>query len=190
MKVYKSAIIIVDMVNDFVDKNGLVYYPKNTEILPNVKKAIQLTRDHNNLVIYIKHRYRKNKYDKNLENMRECCIEGTGGEDIYHEFEIDHDKDYIIEKRRYSSFFGTDLDLVLREHNIRNIVVVGTKTNNCIFATAIDGYYLDYNVNVIKECVGTSDDLTNDIYLRDINKYLGTVITLEEYEQALKAGKL
>ena len=95
-----------------------------------------------------------------------------------------------MQKRRYSSFFGTDLDLILRENNIKNIVLVGAKTNNCIHATVIDGYYLDYNVYVIRECVGTSDEETNNIYLRDIHKYLGKVISLDEFSELINTGTL
>lgn len=182
----KKAIIVVDMVYDFVDENGLVFYPKNKEIIPLVNQAIDSARKENQLVIFIQHRYRKDKFDKNLEHMRPCCIEGSGGEEIHHSLHLDKSKDYIIPKRRYSSFFQTDLDSVLREHNVKDIFVVGTKTNNCIYATALDGYYLDYNVHVIRECVGTSDEVTNDIYLRDINKYIGKVISLETYHELIK----
>lgn len=186
----KTAFIVVDMVHDFVDPTGLVHYPKNLEIIPAMNKALEASRSKGHLVIFIQHRYRKDKFDKNLQNMRPCCIEGSGGEEITHLLKVDYKKDYIVQKRRYSSFFGTDLDLILREHDIRNIVVVGTKTNNCIYATVIDGYYLDYNVYVIRDCVGTNDDVTNDIYLRDIHKYLGTVVTLDEYIELVNGGKL
>ena len=42
---------------------------------------------------------------------------------------VDEEKDYVIQKRRYSGFFGTDLDLVLRENGVENVIIVGTKTN-------------------------------------------------------------
>ena len=64
--------------------------------------------------------------------MRPNCIEGTFGIEIDPMLEVDEKKDYVIRKRRYSGFFGTDLDLVLRENEVENVVVVGTKTNCCI----------------------------------------------------------
>ncbi|OQA78888.1 MAG: Peroxyureidoacrylate/ureidoacrylate amidohydrolase RutB [Tenericutes bacterium ADurb.Bin239] len=186
----KTAFIVVDMVHDFVDPTGRVFYSVSLKLIPNINKALAIARKHNHLVIFIQHRYRKDKFDKNLENMRPCCIEGTGGEEITDLLKIDYKKDYIVQKRRYSSFFGTDLDLILRENNIKNIVLVGAKTNNCIHATVIDGYYLDYNVYVIRECVGTSDEETNNIYLRDIHKYLGKVISLDEFSELINTGTL
>ena len=41
----KSALIIVDMVRDFTDPNGLVYYPQNREILPQIRKVLDKCRE-------------------------------------------------------------------------------------------------------------------------------------------------
>jgi nicotinamidase-related amidase len=103
---------------------------------------------------------------------------------------VDPIKDYVIRKRRYSGFFGTDLDLVLRENEIKNTVIVGTKTNCCIRATVTDAYNLDYNAIVIRDCVATDSEVVNQVHLSDIEKYLGRVITADEYIAALKAGEL
>ena len=174
----KTAIIVVDMVYDFTNENGLVYYPQNKEILPNIKKAIDICRENGALVIFMQHCYRRGKPDKNLLHMRPNCIEGSGGEEIDESLTV-LPQDYVIKKRRYSAFFGTDLDLVLRENDIRRVIIVGTKTNCCIRATVTDAYYLDYDVYVIRECVATSDEIVNNVHLTDINKYFRHVIRLE-----------
>lgn len=175
----QSALIVVDMVFDFTDENGLVYYPQNKQILPNIKKVIESCRENGALIIFMQHRYRKDKPDKNLVNMRPNCIEGTGGEDIDKSLDV-RNEDYVIQKRRYSAFIGTDLDLVLREHDIKNVIVVGTKTNCCIRATVSDAYHLDYNVYVVRECVATNDETVNNVHLTDIDKYFGSVVDMEE----------
>lgn len=175
----QSALIVVDMVYDFTDENGLVYYPQNKQILPNIQTVIDCCRKNGALIIFMQHRYRKDKPDKNLVNMRPNCIEGTGGEEIDKSLDV-RPEDYIIQKRRYSAFFGTDLDLVLREHDIKNVIVVGTKTNCCIRATVNDAYHLDYNVFVVRECVATNDETVNNVHLSDIGKYFGRVIGMDE----------
>ena len=177
----KTAIIVVDMVYDFTNENGLVYYPQNKEILPNIKQAVDICRENDCLVIYMTHSYRKDKFDRNLINMRPNCIEGTGGDTIDESLPV-HPEDYVIKKRRYSAFFGTDLDLVLRENEVRRVIVVGTKTNCCIRATVTDAYYLDYDVYVVRECVSTNDPIVNEVHLSDIDNYLGHVITLDKLE--------
>ncbi len=181
----KSALIIVDMVKDFTDENGLVFYPQNREILPKIKEVLEDCRKNNLLIIFLQHSYRANKFDKNLANMRPNCIEGSGGDQIDSMLKVE-DKDYVIKKRRYSGFVGTDLDMVLRENNIKNTIIVGTKTNCCIRATVTDAYNLDYMPIVIRECVATNDQTVNDVHLTDIDKYLGKVITMDELKQQLK----
>ena len=185
----KTALIIVDMVKDFTDPEGLVYYPQNREVLPKIARVLEESRRHGLLTIFLQHCYRKGKPDKNLVNMRPNCIEGSGGEDIDSMLEV-REEDYVIRKRRYSGFFGTDLDLVLRENGIRNVVIVGTKTNCCIRATVTDAYYLDYLPIVIRECVATNDPVVNEVHLTDIHKYFGKVLTMEEYFAALEGGEL
>ena len=183
----RTAILVVDMVYDFTNPQGLVFYPQNLEILPNIARAVEVCRGHDALVIYLQHRYRAGKYDKNLATMRPNCIEGTGGELLDESLTV-LPEDYVIQKRRYSAFFGTDVDLVLREHDIKRLIVVGTKTNCCIRATVTDAYNLDYEVIVISDCVATNDPTVNQVHLSDIQKYLGTVITLAELPELLEAG--
>lgn len=100
------------------------------------------------------------------------------------------EKDYVIQKRRYSGFFGTDLDLVLRENKVENVIIVGTKTNCCIRATVTDAFYLDYNPYVVKECVATNSDIVNEVHLTDIDKYLGDVVDMNTLFTMLDEGTL
>lgn len=176
-----TALVIVDMVKDFTDPNGLVYYPENREILKKIKFVLDKCRDNNKLIIFLQHYNRKDKPDRRIEKMRVNCIEGSGGENIDPMLPVDLKKDYVIKKRRYSGFFSTDLDMVLKEHNIDNLVIVGTKTNCCIRATVTDAYYLNYNPIVLRDCVATNSDTVNEVHLQDISKYFGSVITSEEF---------
>lgn len=182
--------IIVDMVRDFTQPGGKVFYPQNREILPNIREVLDDCRSHGCLIVFMRNSYRKGKFDKNLETMRVNCIEGTGGDEIDPALPVNPKTDYVIKKRRYSSFFGTDLDLVLRENHVRNVIVVGTKTNCCIRATVTDAYYLDYDVYVVKECVATNDETVNRVHLQDIDKYLGHVITMQQLSEKLEGNLL
>ena len=212
----KTALIIVDMVRDFTDPEGLVFYPENQKILPRIKKVLDESRKHELLIVFLQHCNRKDKVDKKAQSMRpNCiegtfgieidpmlevdkkaqsmrpnCIEGTFGIEIDPMLEVDEKKDYVIRKRRYSGFFGTDLDLVLRENEVENVVVVGTKTNCCIRATVTDAFYLNYNPYVIRECVATNSETVNEVHLTDIDKYLGKVIDMNTFSKMLEEGQL
>lgn len=99
----KTALIIVDMVYDFTNPNGLAFYPQTHDILPNIVKTIDICRENNVMIVFMQHCYRKDKLDKNLIKMRPNCIEGSGGEAIDSSLTV-LPQDYVIKKRRYSAF--------------------------------------------------------------------------------------
>ena len=186
----KTALLVVDMVYDFAHPDGLVYYPQNEAILPKIKQLLDVTRKHDVLNIFVADSHREHKYDKELTMVRKHCLAGTGGDELMDSLEFDEVKEFKINKRRYSSFYGTDLDLILREHRVENTIIVGTKTNCCIRSTVHDAYYLNYNVFVVRDCVATNDDVVNEVHLTDIDKYYGTVLSLDETIKMINSGDL
>lgn len=185
-----TALLIVDMVKDFTDPQGLVFYPQNREILPKIRKVLDECRKQECLIVFLQHCNRRYKEDRRIASMRKNCIEGTSGIEIDPMLPVDEKRDYVIPKRRYSGFFGTDLDLVLRENHIENLIIVGTKTNCCIRATVTDAFYLDYNGIVVSDCVATNSDVVNQVHLEDIRKYLGQVMDSSELFEKLESGEL
>lgn len=185
-----TALLIVDMVRDFTQPDGLVFYPQNQEVLPRIAEVLAKCREKGKLVIFLQHCNRAGKPDEKAAAMRPNCIEGTAGIEIDPMLTVDAERDYVIRKRRYSGFFGTDLDLVLRENHIRNLIVVGTKTNCCIRATVTDAFYLDYSPIVVRECVATNSEVVNDVHLEDIKKYLGDVVSMDDLFRMLDEGVL
>ncbi len=186
----KTALIVVDMVRDFTQADGAVFYPQNREVLPRIVDVIEQCRKHDILIIFMQHSYRKGKLDHNLQNMRQCCIEGTGGDELDPMLPVDYEKDYVIKKRRFSAFFGTDVNMVLSEHKVENLIVVGTKTNCCIRATVTDAHFLGYWPIVVRDCVATDSETVNEVHLEDMRKYMGSVISSEELFAKLKGGEL
>lgn len=183
-----TALLIVDMVKDFTSPDGLVFYPQNREVLPRIAQVLEKCREKGKLVVFLQHCNRAGKPDEKAAAMRPNCIEGTEGIEIDPMLAVDPERDYVIRKRRYSGFFGTDLDLVLRENGIKRVIVVGTKTNCCIRATVTDAFYLNYDPIVVRECVATNSDVVNEVHLEDIRKYLGSVVTMDELFEQLDEG--
>ena len=186
----RTAVIVVDLIRDFTRPEGKVYYPETAAILPDVKRLLDHARKQDCLVVFMQHRYRAHKYDRNLEAMRPSCLEGTEGIEIDPSLGVDPKKDFVIPKRRYSAFFGTDLDLVLREHRIEHLIIVGAKTNNCINATALDAHNLAYDAHVVRECVATNNPDAQKVYLEDMDKYICDVDSLDDVLRKLEEGAL
>jgi nicotinamidase-related amidase len=65
--------------------------------------------------------------------------------------------EHVIKKHRYSAFFATDLDLILREWGIGTVIVSGTTTENCCHATARDAMFHNYRVVFLSDATGTFD---------------------------------
>ena len=72
---------------------------------------------------------------------------------------------------------------------MKNVIVVGTKTNCCIRATVTDAYYLNYNTIVLSDCVATNSEVVNNVHLEDMRKYFGTVLTSEELFEKFRVGE-
>ncbi|PKL00247.1 MAG: cysteine hydrolase [Tenericutes bacterium HGW-Tenericutes-1] len=185
----KTALIVVDMIYDFTNPEGKVYYPQNQKVIYHIIDLVREARQSNCQIIYIQHTVTKEMLANNIKKTRECCVEGTGGNNIDERLEV-QPNDWIIKKHKYSAFFETPLNHLLKKNDITQLIVVGTKTNNCVYATILDAYNHDYITYVVKECVGTSDITTNEIYLRDIGKYLGEVRSMDEIKVLLRAGVL
>lgn len=73
--------------------------------------------------------------------------------------------DYVIAKRRYSAFFGTDLEILLKGLKASTLILVGGLTNVCVHYTFVDGHQHDYFCRVVEDCVGGSSIEAHDASL-------------------------
>ncbi|WP_104106633.1 isochorismatase family cysteine hydrolase [Nocardioides sp. 616] len=87
------------------------------------------------------------------------CLEGARGTELHPGLDP-RPEEYLIRKRRYSAFFGTELDLVLRGYRAETVVLVGGMTDVCIHYTAVDAHQLGYRVRVVTDVVlGSGEEL-------------------------------
>ncbi|MFV0504572.1 MAG: cysteine hydrolase family protein [Lachnospirales bacterium] len=107
---------------------------------------------------------------------------GTSGRDLYGTlkplYENNQSKEnvYWLDKRHYSAFSGTDLDVRLRERNIRKIHLTGVCTDICVLHTAVDAYNLGYEIVVHEKCVQNFDEEGHRWALRHFKNTLGAEI--------------
>jgi len=143
-----KALIIGDMLNDFV--TGALKCERAQRIIPNIKKLADVCRSSGIPVIYLNDRHLK--VDKELHLWGEHAMVGTKGAEVIPELMVE-DGDYVVHKRRYSGFFATALDLLLRELHIDEIIVTGLLTNLCVLHTAADAYFRGYNTIIAEDGV-------------------------------------
>ncbi len=94
--------------------------------------------------------------------------------------------DIVLHKTRYSGFFNSQLDSVLRSRGIRNIVLVGIATNVCVESTARDAYMRDFHVILVDDCAATYDPAKHAATLANITAHFGLVTTSAEVFDAWK----
>jgi len=143
----KSALLVVDMQNYFLDASSPAFTCGGPAILPSIIKLISAFRFWNRPVIYTKHVHHPGGIDAGIMQWwwEGMCIEGSPESGIHKDIlPLEHEK--IVLKHRYSAFFNTDLDTVLRCLKIEDLVITGVMTNMCCESTARDAYFRDYRV--------------------------------------------
>jgi ureidoacrylate peracid hydrolase len=101
------------------------------------------------------------------------CGLGTWGAELHAALEV-AETDLVVEKRRYSAFVATDVDLILRANAIATVVVCGTDGSVCVESTARDAYMYDYHVVVPTDLVGYGRDHLREPSLEAISVWFGT----------------
>lgn len=159
----KSALIIVDMENDFVAEGAPMRANMAPQVLPPLKKALAHARATGMRVVFTTHAHRRDGCDMGLYarlwppiGQRAGLVDGEKGTEIFAEL-APLDSEIVIKKHRYSAFYGTDLDIVLRGSGIRTVIVSGVTTENCCHATARDALFHDYEVVFLSDATGTFD---------------------------------
>ena len=182
----RFAVLVIDMIRDFTDmEHGKVPNEPASKMVPTVVDFVEQARQRDALLIWVIDSHRPGKPDWELENVRDHCQADTIGVELAPPL-APKEEDYVITKRRYSAFMGTDLDLILRDNHIDTLYLCGTKTNVCIRATAQDGFSRNYRVIVPRECVATDRQHLHDANLEDIDRYLGSVVSVEEALQMME----
>jgi len=100
-------------------------------------------------------------------------------------FSVD-ERDRHIFKPRYSAFFSTELDLILRRLHIRRLLLAGTTTPNCIRATCYDGLSLDYGVTVLSDCTSSVTDEIQQSNLKDMENVGARILSSDEWFRQLE----
>ncbi|XP_047332563.1 probable inactive nicotinamidase At3g16190 [Impatiens glandulifera] len=183
-----SALLVIDMQKDFILPGSLLLVNGGLAIAPNVIKAVEVARQRGMLIIWVVREH--DPFGRDVELFRRHLYsdgevgpvsKGSVGAELVDGLVI-KDGDYKLVKTRFSAFFATHLDSFLKTSNIKNLVVTGVQTPNCIRQTVFDAVALDYeSVSVLVDATAAS---TPDIHIANIvdMKNIGVAIpTLEEW---------
>ena len=173
-----TALIIVDMLNDFVRADGALVVPKAKKLIPNQKKILEKARQIGFEILFLADNHMPD--DPEFKIWPPHCVQGTHGAKVVDELSpLKSEK--VIPKRRYSGFFGTDLDLTLREAGIERVILVGVLTDICVMYTSADASARNYEVIVVSDATASINEenhLNALTHMKDIHNT--TITTTEE----------
>lgn len=168
------ALFVIDMLKDFLNKDGALYCGDSSrKIISFVKQKIEEFHVNGDLVVFICDSHDPD--DLEFKVFPKHCITGTPGAEIIDELPVD-EKDVIIKKKRYSAFYGANLDQVLIDHKISEVHVVGVCTSICVMDTVGDLRNRDLTVIVYKNGVADFDPEAHEFALRRIETIYGAKI--------------
>lgn len=183
----KSALLIIDMQNFFLDSSSPAFLCAGLAILPNLEKLIQFARKAKVPVIYTAHVHHSEKIDVGILGWwwKEMCIEGTEESKIHPQIEPKRNEK-IIYKHRYSAFYNTDLETILRCMEIEDLIISGVMTNICCESTARDAYFRDFRTFFLADATAASTEEMHRASLLNMAYGFSYVTTTEKIIRRMK----
>lgn len=171
----EGTLVLVDLLRDFVEPDGaLTCGPDGLEATHRAAHYLALWREKGLPVIHLMDRHRPD--DQEFLVWPPHCVEGTPGAQPHPDVEP-RPGEVVIPKRRYSGFFGTDLDNLLREQGTKTINLVGVCTNICVLYTAADAKMRGYDVRVLEDACASYDPDAHRFAIREMKDTLKVRVT-------------
>ena len=198
----RPALIVIDIqAGTFVEKEvrAIEHMPGYARRLAKARAAIDKARECDIPVIFIQEMHRPDLVDfgRELDGSEDVhCLENEPDTEIAARETGFQPTDYLIKKRRYSAFFGTDLEILLRGLKVSTLLLCGGLTDVCVHYSFVDGHQSDYFCRVIEDCVAGSSEVAHESALRameylqkNARRSLRDVLdAMEEYQRSSAAA--
>ncbi|MGT2637607.1 cysteine hydrolase family protein [Streptococcus ratti] len=179
-----KALISIDYTYDFVADDGKLTAGKPAQaISEGIAQVTQAAYDKGDYIFFaIDGHDEGDVFHPETKLFPPHNIKGTSGRDLYGslaDFYQEHKNDsrvFWLDKRHYSAFSGTDLDIRLRERRVDTVVLTGVLTDICVLHTAVDAYNLGYQIEVVKSAVASLSPENHQFALNHLQNVLGATI--------------
>ncbi len=170
-----TALVVIDVqkASEGQGEFGIPLMPGGRERVARIRELVAAARAAGVPPIFIQEVHKRTLVDfgRELDGTEDIhCLEGDEATELADGLEPLPDE-YLIRKRRYSAFFATELELVLKSYKIETLILVGGLTDVCVHYTFADAHQHDYRLKVVTDCVGGSSLAAHDASLNAM-KYL------------------
>jgi ureidoacrylate peracid hydrolase len=192
----KTALLVVDMQNFFVEQGQALEVPAARELAPNINRLADAVRKAGGTVVWIQMTLNDGDLDRwpvflpvnGRREMFRPVADGEYGHRIWKAMDVKQD-DLIVKKRRFSAFIqgSSDLHDILQKRGIDTLIITGTLTNVCCESTARDAMMLSYRVLMVADANATLTEEAHKAALMNILFVFGDVQTTDEVVALLNA---
>jgi maleamate amidohydrolase len=177
----RTAMLLVDVIEGFFSESGSLYYPEVAEVVEPMRRLLRAARERRRLVVHAVERHHPGLKDFEHQRIPPHFMAGDPDARYFEDFRPSGEENEVeVVKRRYSAFYATELDLLLREQGVGTLVVAGVKTNVCIRATIQDAFAAGYHVILPREATNSNRPHLAAASLEDIDRYFGKVVSIEQ----------
>jgi nicotinamidase-related amidase len=186
----QSALLVVDMQRFFLDADSPTYTAGGAAILPALERLLAAFRAAGRPVIFTRHVHHPDDLDSGIMAWwwEGKCLEGSRESEV-HPALAPRPGEKVVFKHRYSAFYNTDLETVLRCLKVEDLVVCGVMTNLCCESTARDAYYRDYRVFVPADGTASTDEELHLASLMNLAYGFAFVTTSEALAAQLRGAR-
>lgn len=183
-----AVTLVIDMQTDFFAHERLSQ--RRAALVGHTNALVSATRDAGAAVVWVKQEFSPDLSDATLEVRKHkiaVVIAGTPGASILPELDM-RTTDHVVVKKRYSAFFGTNLDDLLDRLGCTRLIVAGINTHACVRTTVVDAYQRDYDVILARDCIESHDEEHNEITWRYMDGKLGRGMSNAQIYALLQAS--
>jgi ureidoacrylate peracid hydrolase len=186
-----TAILVVDMQNDFCAEGGYIHRTRNADmsespaLAERINALVHAGRTGGATVVWIQANYEPRFLSAQAIIKREerqpglvCCAGGSWGWQFFGVAPAPDD--IVIEKHSFSAFFGTELDRLLRFRGIKTLIMTGVATNTCVESTLRDGFFLGYYIVLAEDCCNSAARHLHQGTLDNVRASFGDVVKSDE----------
>jgi len=170
-----TAVVVVDMQNDFCHPDGALYAEGSEAVIENVNEVVRSVDSAETYFTQDTHE----EDDPEFEQWGEHCLRNSWGFD-FHEDLVPAFPPNVIQKDTYDAFHETNFDAMLTDNGIETLIICGTLANVCVQETASSAALNGYEVIVVGNAVGYINEDQLSRALDHIDFLIGEVVTLEE----------
>lgn len=160
------ALLIVNPQEDYFGKDAVFKLGNN--IVSEIQDLIKRVKEHDSIVVYVI----DNHLPEEIEflSLSKHAIRNTNGAKIIDELKPD-ESIYVIEKRRYSGFYESGLDQLLKDLGIGTLIIAGGILETDIYQTCVDARFRNYEVYLVNNTYGFLDKKSKDNTIAHLKKF-------------------